>query len=170
MAKVSADKLKVNLTNAQRSYMFEVIIPDPLGGGDQEALTVRAEATSIPGREFGTIHLDYKNTAGFNIPGKLKYAQTWSVTFKEGEDKKIRTAIQNWQQLIIHDTQMIGLGDALLKRNIYLRLLTSNDETVSNIKLVGAYPAKIDDATIDYQAEDIVKYNVTWSYDRWESE
>lgn len=167
MANVSADKLKVNLTNSQRTFMWEVIIPDPIGGGDTEALTVRAQSTSIPGREFGKIHIDYKNTAGFNVPGKVKYSQNWTVTFVEGEDRKIRKAITDWMQQIIHDTQMVGLGDPFIKKNVYFRLLSSNGDKINSIKLVGAYPEKIDDTSVDYNTEDVVKYGVTFSFDRW---
>ena len=35
------------------------------------------------------IDIPYKQTAGIEVAGKLKYDHTWTCTFVEGEDKKV---------------------------------------------------------------------------------
>jgi len=165
---INADRLKANITNTQRTYLWEVVIPNPLGGGDSEALLLRAQSATIPGRSFGDIHVPYKNTAGFNIPGKVKYTHSWQVVFVEGEDAKIREAIVGWMQQITHDQQMVGLGDPFIKKTVYMRLLGTDGSVTKKIELIGAYPSDIADVSVDYESENVVKYQVTWKYDRWQ--
>ena len=82
----SYDVLKNNLTNPQRTYLWEVLIPKPVGGGSSETFAVRAQSTEIPGASFATINIPYKQTAGVVFAGKLQYDHKWNATFIEGED------------------------------------------------------------------------------------
>ncbi len=171
MSDIQVDKLKVNLSNPQRSYQFEVVIPNPLGSGDSETLLVRARSATVPGRSFGKINIPWKNSAGYNVPGKIKFAQSWNVVFVEGEDAAIKEAIESWMNLIADGETLIGLGDNLIKKNIFLRLLATDGITVtSTYKLLGAFPAEVQDAPVDMASENEVTYTVVWSYDRWEME
>ncbi len=164
---MNTDKLKANLTTGQRTYMWEVIIPNPLGDGDSETFTLRCQSTSKPGRYFGRIPIPYKQGPGFNIPGKLRYSQTWDVTALEAEDAETHKFLYTWQQSIINDASEIGVGDAFIKRDIYLRLLSTTNEETLKIKLVGAYPENVPDIPLSMGTEDVVRYSVTFVFDKW---
>ena len=168
MPEMGIDTLKSNLTNPARVYLWEIVIPTAIGGGDLTALTTRCQSTSIPGRSVGEILVPYKQTGGIKFPGKLTYPHTWETTFIESEDKKIFDAIYAWNQEVIHDYDGIGAGDTAIKQDLYLTLLTTKGEIYLGIKLVGCYPQEVGNVDLNYDAEDPVRFTVTWSYDRWE--
>ena len=163
----NTDSLKANLSNPQRAYNWEVVIPNPLDGGDAEAFTLRCQSASRPGRSVGTITIPYKQGPGFKIPGKLKYDQTWEVTVVEGEDAKMHEFLYKWQQRIINDASELGFGDAFIKRDIYLKLLTTEGQDALTIKLMGAFPENVPNTPLGMQGEEVVKYSVTFSFDKW---
>ena len=52
MAKMGSDNLKQNLTNLAKAFLWDAMFVNPIGGGDSEALNVRCQSTSQPGRSF----------------------------------------------------------------------------------------------------------------------
>jgi len=131
MPLMGLDSLKSNLTNPARTYLWEVLIPVPIGDGDVTTYTVRAQSAEIPGRSNGEITIPFKQTAGIKVAGKLKYDQSWAITFIEGEDKKVLDAVSSWQQKIVHNVTGIGVGDPFYKRlgfrmlvRLHYRMLT----------------------------------------------
>jgi len=167
--RMSIDSLKANLTNPQRVYLWEVMFPNLLGGGDAEALSVRAQSASIPGRSVGSsILIPYKQTAGVKFAGKLNYSHQWTVTFIEGEDRKIFDAVYAWSQLLVNDITGIGVGDENNKANIYFNCLNTKDGENLKIKLIGCYVESVGDVSMSYDAEGTVSYQVTFSFDSWE--
>lgn len=164
---MTTDKLKANLTKPQRSFMWEVIIPNPMGDGDPETFTLRCQSATKPGRSFSPIKVEYKQGPGFKIPGKLRYDQSWEVTVLEGEDAEMHKFLYTWQQGIINDASELGWGDALIKRDIYLRLLDTSDEETLKIKLMGAYPENVPAAPLSMTADGILSYSATFSFDKW---
>jgi len=168
MTTMNADALKNDLTNPQRTYMWEVLVPTPVGEGEAQDFLIRCQSTSIPERSVGTIVVPFKQSAGVVYPGKLTYTHTWDCTFIEGEDKKVFNAIYSWQQKIVHDRTNLGVGDFFVKTDIYLTLLSTQGEKTMRIKLVGAFPSVRGDVALNYDDEGNVLYPVTWSYDHWE--
>ena len=168
--KMSLDSLKANLTNPQRAYLWEVLFPNLLGGGDAEALSVRAQSANIPGRSVGaSIVVPYKQTGGVKFPGKLTYSHSWQVTFVEGEDRKIFDAIYAWSQMAVNDITGVGVGDENIKANDYFNCLSTKDGETLNIKLIGCYVEAVGDVAMSYDNEGTVQYSVTFSFDSWES-
>ena len=164
---MTLSKLKANLTNVQRGYMWELIIPSPKGDGDTETIRLRAHTASIPGRSHGAIHVDYKQSAGFNVPGKLRFPQELTFTMIEGEDAKTHEFFYSWMQEINSDETNLGLGDVLIKGTIYMRLLSTNNSETLKLALEGAYPKSVPDVPTDMREESEIRYPVTFSYDRW---
>lgn len=168
MPLMGLDSLKSNLTNPARTYLWEVLVPVPLGNGDSDTYTVRAQSAEIPGRSNGEIVIPFKQTAGIKVAGKLKYDQQFAVTFIEGEDKKVFDAIQSWQQLIVNNVTGIGVGDPLYKSDVYLTLITTAGATYQKIKLRGAWVQNIGKVALSYGADTTVSYGVTFAFDTWE--
>jgi len=169
MPQMGLDSLKSNLTNPARTYLWEVLVPVPIGNGDSTTYTVRDQSTEIPGRQNPQIKIPYKQTAGIAVAGKLQYDQTWMVTFIEGEDKKVFDAIQSWQQDIVNNVTGIGVGDPLYKTDVYLTTITTAGNTYMKIKLRGAWIQNVGKIGVSYEAgEGTVKYPVTFSFDTWE--
>ena len=168
MSKMSADSLAANLTNVARKYLWEVLFSSPIGGGDAEALMLRAQSTAIPGSSFGAILVPFKQSPGVKFPGKLNMPHTWTSTFIEGTDHKIFDAVYAWKQAVVHDRLGIGGPDVAIKSDIYLNLLDQLGATTNRFKLIGSYPELMDDTPLSYDEEAALIYTVTFSYDHWE--
>lgn len=166
--RMSIDALKNNLTNPARAYRWEIVIPNLPGGGDEDSLELRGYSSVIPGRSVGEILVPFKGTAGMKVPGKLDLTHNWPVTFWESEsDKKTFDALHSWQELIINAETGIGTPDPTLKTDLYLRCLKATDTSWLKIKLVGCYVQSVDDAPLTWEAEDLISFSSTFSYDYW---
>lgn len=165
MAKMSADSLKNNLTNPARTYLWEVLIPNP-GEGDTETYLLRAQSSEIPERGFGEILIPFKQSAGIKFPGKIQYPQKWDVTFVESEDRQIMQDVYDWMNNIIHDRFQVG--NPVIKTDIYFNLINTDGSIAKKIRLVGTYPERMSNVAMDADSEDACKFTTTFSYDRWE--
>ena len=168
MVQMSSEALRNNLSNPQRTYLWDFIIPNPIAGGDRDVLQLRCQSTSLPGRSFGSILVNYKQSAGVKYPGKLAYSHSWDCTFIEGEDAKIFDAIYDWKQQIVNDLTNTGISDLLIKTDAILKLVDRAGTVTRKIKIIGIYPEALPDVPLDYNSEGNLMLPVTWSFDRWE--
>jgi len=169
MPSMGVDNLRTNLTNPARVYLWEVVIPNVIGGGaDSATLLVRAQSSAIPGRSHAAITVPYKQTGGLVFPGKVAYSHTWVCTFIESEDKKVHDFIYNWMQLIVHDRDGVGQGDPSIQTDILLSLAGTKGDEYMRIKMIGAYVQDVGDVALTYTDEAMITYSVTFAYNRWE--
>ena len=165
---MNIDALTNNLSNPARSYMFEVLFPQIPGGGNAEDLEIRGFSSSIPGRGVGGINLPFKGTAGMKVPGKVKMDQSWKVAFREGTDASTFDSLYGWFQFIMDAKTGVGTPDPLTKTTIYLHCLDLEGNAWLKLKLVGCYIETMDEIPVSFESEEVVVFNVTFSYDRWE--
>lgn len=164
----TVDQVKNNLTNPARSYVWQAVIPRPVGGGSMEDLLMRCQSAQLPGRSVGTIDIPWQQSGGFRIPGKLKYSHTWRVTFLENEDRRTHAALYAWQQAIVNDVTNVGLGDGQIKTDAYFILQSTKDTEILRIKLVGCFVQEIGDVDVSQGEEAPLTFTVTFAFDRWE--
>jgi len=170
MSNMGVDSLKNNLSNPARTYLWEVMFSNPIGGGDADALMLRCQTTNIPGRSLGEILVPFKQSAGIKFPGKYTVTHTWACSFIEGVDAKVFNAVYAWKQAIVHDKLNVGGPDVIIKANIYLRLLDTKGSVYQKIKMVGCYPQELEEVPLAYEDEKVIMYPVTFSFDHWEKE
>jgi hypothetical protein len=168
MGQMGADVLKNNLTNPARIYQWDFQIPAPVGGGDTDVWLLRAQSVHIPGKSFEDITIDYKATGGFVVPGRERYDHNFPVTIIESEDRKGFDGINGWMNAIRDAVSGQGSPDATLKTDAVLTLTDEQENTWLAIKLIGMYPKSVDNVDLNYNSSGVVKFNVTFSYDRWE--
>ena len=158
--------LKSNLTSPQRSFIFEVRIPQPQGssGANPVMLTVRAESTTIPKRGNSPIKLAYKQTAGMVIQGVDTNDHKWSVVFKEGEDAAVYTMIRKWQNQMVD--AITGKANGPYQTYIYCALQDVNGNDTMVVTLHNAWISGVDSPSLNYTTGDaILKYTVEFSFD-----
>ena len=168
MPNMSIDSLKANLTNPQRAYMFDVIIPVPVGTGTSTLFQIRAESASIPSVSAGVLAIPYKQTAGIQVAGKKVYDHTWTVTFRESEDHATYDALYSWTQAIVHDVAGVGIGEPLYKTNCFVNMLAIDGSKTISFNLKGAWLQTIGQFQVDYKADSIVTYSATFQFDSME--
>lgn len=166
-AQMNVNSLSNNLLNPARIYLWEMIIPSPVGG-DSETMLIRCQSTTMPGRSVGEILIPYKQTAGIKYPGKLAYTHTIDFTFIEGEDRDIFKGLYDWCNAIIGDKTGISIGRTVIKTDIYINLLNTDGTTAMSIKLKGCYCQAVSDIPLSYNDEAPITFTGTFSYDSWE--
>ena len=164
----SVNSLKANLTNPARSYLWSVVFPNPIGGGNGDTLMLRCQSTSMPGRSVGNITVPFQAGADLQYPGKLKYEHTWSCTFLEGEDSAVLTAFYAWAQTIVNDDTNVGGNQADILSDIYLQMVSTNNVNYAQYRLVNCYVESIGQVELDYTTEAIIKVPITFRYNSWE--
>lgn len=170
MANMGMDALRDTLSNPAKTYLWEVLFANPIGGGDGNLVELRCQTTNIPGRGHGEILIPYKGTPGIKFPGRLTMDHSWAVTFIEGTDKKVFDFLHGWQQAITNDRTGIGGPDIAIKSDIYLRCLRMDNDSDAwlTIKLIGCYPQTVDSVPLTYEDDTSIFFNCTFSFDRWE--
>ncbi|HRR48414.1 MAG TPA: phage tail protein [Bacteroidales bacterium] len=89
----------------------------------------------------------------------------WNVTFIVDNDAKILTKFWAWQK-IIHNPQSNIYGKPIsymVDQDIHL-LGFDTGSTICCFKLYGAWPKSIGQIQLDYQTNDLVQFDVTFSY------
>ena len=168
MGNMGVDSLKANLTNPARSYLWDVIIPVPVGDGDNTTYQLRAQSTEIPEVSTGATNIPYKQTGGVEVAGKKVYSHTWACTFLEGEDTLMYDALYGWCQKVVHDVAGVGVGDPLYKTDAYVNLLGVDGSTTKKFKLKGAWIQTIGSTSLSYADDGVIKYSVTFRFDSFE--
>jgi hypothetical protein len=168
MSNMGINNLAANMGNVARGYLWQVQIPNPVGGGDSDTLMLRCQSASMPGRSVDIIEIPYKQSAALQFAGKLKYDHTFKCEFIEGEDRQVFDAIYAWCQQIVDDVTNLAQGDVTSKTDIYLTLLTTNDEPYNQIKLKGCFVESMDSVSLNYNTNEPIKFGVTFRYDSWQ--
>lgn len=169
MAQMGIESLKANLNSPARTFLWDVLIAAPVGGGGStETLALRCQTTNLPGRDVEDILIRYKQTGGVRFHGKLEYDHNWELTFIEGEDRAIFQTFYNWCQKVIHDANGVGIPDPETKVDMVLSMLKVTGDEWLRIKLIGCYIKSIGNVALSYEENAVVRFTVTVSYDRWE--
>ena len=163
MSLMGQDSLKSNLSLPQRNYLFDVLIPVPVGDGDFNTLQVRARSAQVPSRSNEVITIPYKQTAGIVVAGKDHLEHTWTCQFMEAEDQRIWSAISTWQQTIFDNVAGISNGD--YQTDVYLNMGATSGQPTMNLKLKNAWISNYGPVALSYEQNGIVVYDVTFSYD-----
>jgi hypothetical protein len=166
---MSADVLKNNLTNPAKAFLWSVLIPAVVGGGDEKALETRCQSTALPGRSVGAIIIPYKGTPGLVYPGKLNMDHVWNTTFIESaSDTKTFNTLYAWHQAIVNAKTGVGGPDIILKKDLYLKCEDQLGNVWLTIKMIGAYPQDMGSIPLNYASQEQISFPVRWAYDRWE--
>jgi hypothetical protein len=162
------DVLKNTMDNPARSYLWDVIIPRPVGGGDRDAFQTRCQSATLPGRSVGTIAIPYKQTPGIVIPGKAKVPHLWKATFIESADRKIFDFLYAWAQSLVNTKTGVGMGDGLAKTDLYMSLSSVAAQEYLRLRMMGVFFTEVGDIDLSYESEGILTFSTTFSYDDWE--
>ena len=176
MGQFAIHKLFDNTKDIQRTYMFDMNIPDmsKYGIGDDE-LVIRCRTAVLPQRSNEPIESSFMGMKRM-FPGKPVFTHTLALTFEEFEDRKVSTALYNWQQDIFDiETNGAALvkGKSDITRTATLQLYGFDGEPInggknSKIEFHNAWIQDVAEVALDYTASDSVKYAIMLQYDRFE--
>lgn len=159
MARGVLSSFKSNIGNPLKAYLFDVVIPNPIGGGNVDALRFRVQTTELPGRSYDFIHIDYQGTAGANYAGRERFDQEWTMTIAEGQDLAVYSSVQKWL-----DEMKTG-DDIGNKTDVYLTLIGANDSNALRVRLIGAWIKSRGKLALSVKSSDPVNFDITFQFD-----
>jgi len=140
-----------------RSFEFQLWFPPEIGLMFEP---IFASATSFPGREVTDIELPIGGTT-VKYPGPPVYNNSWTVTFRDTIDLKIRKALDRWMGPVAFFDP-----DNVIFQGMYtITVKPENDNT--EIYLRNAYISNIGEITMDYSSDAVATYDVSFNYHEW---
>lgn len=154
-----------NLGSPQKSYNFEIVIPDIPGGASGDSLRLRVNTATIPG--FGSNEPIEAAHGGHVVkyPGRGTYPRTWTFEVMEYEDMFWYDALQKWHALQWDRDTGVQQTPDQYKKTVEVHLLNSNKDVTMKVILHGAYIEDVPDVTLDYNSSTPVNVSVTLGYD-----
>lgn len=162
MSNPHIENLKSNLASPARTYMWDVVLPF-----DSQLLMVRAQSTSLPSVAVNPIQVPYKQTGGAVFHGKLKYDQSWDVTFVEGEDAQVMKDLIAALSHVVDPATGLGRPDNVIKRPVTLSLNTVEDVPYHTINLIGCWVSKIEAVPLSYREDGAINIKANLAFDYW---
>jgi hypothetical protein len=168
MPLLSASNLANNLSTPARSYLFNIIIANPIGGGDPDTLMLRCQSSQMPERSFKYIEVPWQQDSNLQYPGKLSYPYDWTCTFLESaEDGLTMQSFYNWANTVIQDTTAIGNIQSNIITNMELQLIDPTGAQWGQYTFLNACIERIGNVELSYGTEDIIKIPITFRYQKW---
>jgi len=171
MANQTFEGRLASLGDIQKTYMWELYIPS-IEELDTDDMLLRVRSAQIPGRTIEQITSFFMGTQQ-KFPGKTTYTETFTTLFEEFEDRKVFKAINSWMDYIFNYSPSDSNGGAAsgdkkaLSKTITLRMLSTQNEKIGEVKFFGCWPQNIAEVEMSYEAGEAVKHTVTWSFDFW---
>lgn len=168
MSIISSSNISSNLGTPARGYLWNIVIANPIGGGDADTLTYRCQSTIAPERSFNPIEVSFQQNAKLQYPGKLNYNYDWSCEFIESEDGAVISTFYNWAQTIINDNTSIGNEQQNIISDIYLQLLSVDNSIWGQYWLQNCWIKSLGQISFNYDNESIVRVPITFRYNKYE--
>lgn len=145
------------------SWDWELVIPRIPGIADSRQFTIRATATSIPGKLMEQLTWEGHGVK-LRYGGKVSFDDTWEVTLIEARDMLTRTMMTTWIDFARSWEDNTGAYKEEYAVPASLTLLDSKGQGVRDIQLINCFPTQLGQATLD-QGSGIVNYQCTFSFD-----
>jgi hypothetical protein len=166
-----------------RASLFDVSLTFPIAvgtggtapgtfGGAQQAVTFRAKASSLPGDSMSSISVNYFGRE-IKVAGTRTFPD-WSITLINDEDFVLRNAFERWMSGINSHVSNLRLpsmlsGDGGYQQDAIVRQYAKTGEIVKMYKMVGCFPTDISAIDLDWAADNIEEFGVTFAYQWWET-
>ena len=141
-------------------------------GSAQQQVTFRARSTSLPGDSISSIGLNYFGRE-IKVAGNRSFPD-WSFTVINDEDFNLRNAFERWMSGInshvsnLRTSAMLS-GDGGYQQDAYVTQYGKVGNIIKVYKLVGCFPTDVSAIDLDWGADNIEEFAITFAYQWWES-
>jgi hypothetical protein len=171
----SLSTFRQNVSKPARPTLFQVIMPNVLGGSDMRFV---CQASTVPGVTVGNYQIKYQGRE-IQYAGDLTF-DTWKVTVINQEGNTIRKRFETWFQTInAFDTgrrgQLYTTNGAVENTNSYkqyaeIEQFDHSGEVKARYKVSGMFPTILDPLTLDWtQTDQYQTFDVTFAFDWWQT-
>tara|TARA_R110000868_G_scaffold400381_2_gene674708 strand:- start:707 stop:1237 length:531 start_codon:yes stop_codon:yes gene_type:complete len=166
------DDFKSKLTGGgARANLFEVKLEWPNSNSSQKAdASFLVKATTLPSSQIENIPLAYRGRM-LNIAGDRTY-ENWSVTVINDNNMSIRTAMEEWMNIINNNVANVSSSFSPLDyyRNLSVTQLDRRERKGKKYLFSNAYPTKVSAIELSYEENNkIQEFTVEFAYQYWTS-
>lgn len=141
-------------------------------GTAQQQVTFRARSTSLPGDSISSIGLNYFGRE-IKVAGNRSFPD-WSFTVINDEDFNLRNAFERWMSGINSHvsnlrTSALLSGGGGYQQDAFVTQYSKIGEIIKVYKLVGCFPTDVSAIDLDWGADNIEEFAITFAYQWWES-
>ena len=170
MGNSQIDSLKKTLGMGARANKYRVTIN---GTGTSFAFGEEADllckSASIPGRSFADIEVWNQGRLTI-VAGDAQFDGTWTVTFMDTEDHKIRSQFIDWMEYI---DSVVNHSRGAVDHNSYMneaklqQLSTYDNSVKATYTLLDVYPRSLSDSSMSDDSSDLLEFSVEFNYSSW---
>jgi len=164
MPNFDIDSYRANFQGGARQYLFYVkpSFPAGIALADTNIATYLVRTSTLPETTHEEIMTQWQGF-DYKFAGKYTYAD-WTITFNVDSGADIQRMFANWMSLIHDPTTNMYSTPATYTADQQIELLGFDSKPILKYKLINAWPKSMATATLDYSSNDVVQFDVTWSY------
>jgi hypothetical protein len=141
-------------------------------GSAQQQVTMRARATTLPGDTIAAIGVNYFGRE-IKVAGNRSFTD-WSFTIINDEDFVLRNAFERWMSGINSHVSNLRMpemlsGDGGYQQDAFVTQYGKTGDVIKRYKLVGCFPTDVSTIDLDWAADNIEEFTVTFAYQWWET-
>jgi|TARA_B100000683_G_C12404056_1_gene520900 hypothetical protein len=153
-----------------RPSLFQVNITNPANAAADITTPLLVRAAQIPAATLGINDVPYFGRQ-LRIAGNRTFAD-WTVTVINDEDFAIRNAMEQWSNTINSfqgNLRNFGASSpTLYKSNAQVTQFSKTGVPLRVYNFVGIFPTEVAAIEMDWAADAISEFTVTFTYDYWE--
>ena len=153
-----------------KSSLFQVTLTNPINGAGDILIPFMVRSAAIPPSILATQEVPYFGRR-VKQPGNRQF-EPWNVTAYNDEDFVVRNALEEWSN------SMNTMGGNLRNLSSSSHLLYSSTAQVTQFSktgiplrtynFVGIFPSIVGQIDLDWEAEGVQQFPVTFEYQYWE--
>ena len=151
-------------------YQINMALPTAVSGAvGSEPINILCNATSFPGVTITPIEL-YKQGRVVVYPGETEYERTWTCTFYQTENHKLRKDFVAWAKVMddFQNNKHAGNPQELMIEAVVSQL-DHNGDVSASYKFKDLFVNNVGPVTVsDAEANTIQSFDVTFSFTSWE--
>jgi len=171
MASSKIHKLRTTLKMGARGNKYRIMLAAPTGPTDDTLIDTVGKGGAIPAKSIGTIDI-WSQGRKLVVAGDAAYDYTWSLTFWNTQDHKLRDDFDKWL-LYIDDVEAHSRGAE--EHNDYMtdaaqiqQLNTSDNSMMAQYVFRNMWPTSISAIDMaDDQQDTITEFTVEFAYSHW---
>lgn len=160
----SMDEFISNFKGGARQYLFYFLPnwPSVYSGMSSEKSVYLVRSTTLPEATFENITAGWQGWE-YKVPGRKTFAD-WTVSFNVDVNADIIKDYHTWHDKIRKTEDGTSSLPSEFMADQTLQLLDGEGKVIMDYTIKHAYPLTISAPSLDYQSNDIVQFDVTFSF------
>lgn len=156
----------VSLPDVLLQDHFDLLIPNPPGGGDGEALMIRNMTAVLPGRSNRPIPVELHRHKTF-YGGKRDYGNSFSASWVDTTDRRVINTLKSWQDLITDPTTGLPLPKTVYNTTATITIYDASNAPSELRTFHGLFIVSLEASNLSGSSNQPLPVSATFSFDYW---